>query len=110
MQVVRVGWLARRVVVVFPFAPVVGETKRSIWGCCWRTRAKIWLRSSDGRRRSGDFCGVGVGLGCFVGRGGRDGGCGLTYVVAQVSCGCDFDVMLGSSLILGFGEAVCTRC
>jgi hypothetical protein len=38
MQLARVGWLARRVVVV-PFA-VVGETKRSICGW-WRTRVKI---------------------------------------------------------------------
>jgi hypothetical protein len=39
MQLARVRWLARMVVVV-PFAPV-GETKRSI-RCGWRrTRAKI---------------------------------------------------------------------
>lgn len=61
MQLARVGWLARRVVVV-PFA--VGETKRSICGW-WRTRVKIWLRSSAGRRRSGDCCVVCVGLDCF---------------------------------------------
>jgi hypothetical protein len=64
MQLVRVGWLARMVVVVVPFAPV-GETKRSICGW-WRTRVKIWLRSSAGRRRSGDCCVVCVGLYCFV--------------------------------------------